>query len=276
MGMKYATGVVNPKTTAVFYDKLWVPHYGVFINEEERDYFSKIPKEIVLQFEVSEYRDKLDSIFRYAMIQNAYFNKFDLTYWEYMYSKWRNKSLLQIANTLHDAFKIDITPIFFDKTDFESSLSYNNDNETVSAEAIEFVIKGIPTILEDELDWEQVMEFRKDKKCVASAKRLMRWANCECDGLTCNDVKEKLEQEFDEYLFAIKKHGIQITTGAISTMLSSCTPIIDMINGNNKSILVGATSISVLLLTYTVDKVISNMELRRSPMACIYNLKKIK
>ncbi|MCH5271763.1 MAG: hypothetical protein J1E83_13665 [Lachnospiraceae bacterium] len=275
MDLKYATGVVNPKTTAIFFDKLWVPHYGVFINEEDKDYFSKIPNEIVLKFKISEYKDKLDSIFRYGMIRNSRFYEFDFIYGEYMYSIWRNRSLLQIANTLHNEFQIDITPIFFDKTDFENSLNYNNENETVSEKAIEFIIKNIPIILEEELDWKQVMEFRKDKKCVSSAKRLMRWSDLECNGLTCNEVKEKLEHEFDEYLFAIKKHGIQITTGAISTMLSSCTPIIDMINGNNKTLLVGAASISTLLLTYTVDKVISNMELHRSPMACIYNLKKI-
>lgn len=275
MNKKYATGVVNPKTTAIFFDELWIPYYGIFLDEEERDYFSQIPEEVIMTFTVDKYKDKLDSIFRYAMIKNSNFNEFDLTHWEYTYSKWRNKSLLYIAKTLQDAFKIDIIPIFYDKTEFENSLHLDCENETITKDVIEFVIKDMPIILEKELEWDQVIDFRNDKKCVDSARKLMRWVRLECNGLTKSNIKEKLEEEFDEYLFSIKKHGIQITTGALSTILASSSSIVDMINGNSGAFFIGAASISAALITYTVDRVISNLELRRSPVACIYNLKKI-
>lgn len=274
MNKKYATGVVNPKTTAIFFDELWVPDYEIFLDKEEREYFRRIPEEVIMTFTVDKYKDKLDSIFHYAMIKNSNYNEFDLSYWEYTYSKWRNKSLLYIARTLQDAFKIEIIPIFYDKTEFENSLHLDSENEVMTQDVIEFVIKDMPVILEKELEWDQVIDFRKDKKCVDSARKLMRWVRLECNGLTQSDIKEKLEEELDEYIFSIKKHGIQIVTGALSTILASSTSIVNMINGNNEAFFIGAASVSAALITYTVDKVISNLELRRSPVACIYNLKK--
>lgn len=273
MNMKYATGVVNPKTTAIFFDKIWVPSYEIFINEEEKEFFKKIPKEVIMTFPFEKYRDKWDRIFRYATIKNHNWNYFELTALEYMYSEWRNKSLLQITNIMQNILKVDIIPIFFDKTDFERSTNVYDDKEVFLTNNIEFIIKDIPLILEKELEWEQVLDFRRDKKCMNSAKRLMRWSNIECNGLTRNDIREKLEQELDEYSFSIKKHGIQIVTGALSTILSSSTAITDIINGDNNALFVGASSISAALITYTVDRVISSKELHRSPVACLYNLK---
>ena len=274
MNMRYATGVVNPKTTAIFFDKIWVPNYEIFINEKEKEFFRKIPREVVMTFPCEKYREHWDKIFKYATIKNHNYTHFELTALEYMYSEWRNKSLLQITNFMQNKLKIDIIPIFFDKTDFEKSTNMYDDKEVFVTNNIEFIIKDIPLILEKELEWEQVLDFRRDKKCIKSAKRLIRWSNIECDGLTRNDIREKLEQELDEYSFSIKKHGIQIVTGALSTILSSSTAITDIINGENNVLLVGVSSISAAIITYTVDRIISGMELHRSPVACLYNIKK--
>lgn len=156
MNKTYATGFVNPKTTALFFDKLFIPaslvssHYGM------RNRYYAVPKEVRFT-----YKEELDDWYDYLYEKYSVMDPYDLYSFDLLnkqcgseiflgrkkiyraklkkgvrkrlinaynncgdfhLSFYRNNFLIFVAQKLKQNFNIDLIPIFFDKTDFEKAL----------------------------------------------------------------------------------------------------------------------------------------------------------
>lgn len=90
---------------------------------------------------------------------------------------YRNNGLRFVTNTMHNKYGLKIVPVYLTSENyFEDNNNFNKQiNEKNSfSNTNPFVISMelIPEILEQELDWKQVLEIKKDKR---SNKKLQRF-----------------------------------------------------------------------------------------------------
>ena len=150
--------------------------------------------------------------------------------------------------------------------DFKEKKTRINNNENP---VVIICTEQIPSILEEKLEWEQVLEFRHDKKAVEKLIRFRNWVNIELLDCKKEVIISKFELALDEYKNALNKHGIETIAGGFSTVLTSSATILENIGeGINVQMSVGF-SVAALLTVFTVEKYLSYKETRNNPIAYI-------
>jgi hypothetical protein len=104
---------------------------------------------------------------------------------------------------------------------FPSWIEYNRNVVGTSSVAYEAALQTIPSILEDELTWEQVVEFRKDREAKRKLRALRSWLQSGLTAATLEEATDKIEQKVANYEWALKKHGVKTVTGALTAVLDS-------------------------------------------------------
>jgi hypothetical protein len=104
---------------------------------------------------------------------------------------------------------------------FPSWIEYNRNVAGTSSIAFEAALQSIPSILESELTWEQVVEFRKDTEAKRKLRALRSWLQSGLSAATLEEAKDKIEQKVANYEWAPKKHGVKTVTGALTAVLDS-------------------------------------------------------
>ncbi len=282
-----ATGIVKPKTTALFFDKLWIPE-----GYENYDINCNIPKEIRFRINKPLPMDNEDILITDSFYSNPLpfieRDMYDLSkikklenFKEYkgkrfFSSKSRNSGLSKVVFTFKKYFNIDIIPIYLSPTQFD--IDFNEKKTRINNIENPVVIictEQIPSILEEKLEWEQVLEFRCDKKAVEKLFRFRNWVNIELLDCKREVIISKFELALDEYKNALKKHGIETIAGGFSTVLTSSAMILENIGeGINVQSSVGF-SIAAGLTVFTVEKYLSYKETRNNPIAYIYDVFKL-
>ncbi len=193
----------------------------------------------------------------------------------YKYSTHRNQGIYEIIKFYYLHCGIDIIPIYFSPTDYEQHfLPKNHDNNLLSP-TISICINKIPEIVEDKLTWDQVLEIRKDKGALKKIKRFNNWTTLELTNKNESEITAILEKNLDDYSWALKKHGIQTTIGAISTVQSISTTLVNAYTDNANFLLPGIT-ISAGITLLAVKSFVDAVEAKRHPIAIIYDLVKMK
>ena len=300
-----ATGFVRPKTTSLFFDRIWLPrnlgntYFGDIMG------YSDIPDSVM-------FNDKRFKEF--YSIDEAFSSNVGYTYHDsidFLFSGSRNDLILKIVKAFKKIYNINIIPIFFDKTRFEKMILEEtnfkmkryeekifcdgvellfdnadkakinkkiknvNKQKEIDVNAIEVCIKFIPEIVEDKLEWKQVDEIRKDKESVKSLRRFWMWYNRDFKNMTHSEIREILELELDNYKFALKKHGILTVIGGFSTILSSVSTILTVLSSSEVEIVSAGLAISAGILTFSSTQVAEIFQSRREPIAYIYKLNKL-
>jgi hypothetical protein len=88
-----------------------------------------------------------------------------------------------------------------------------------TGEAFQAVLNNVPVVVEEQLTWAQVCEFRED----ADARRKFRDLHLWLDGLNAQSERhatDLIAQKIDDYGAAIRKHGLSTRIEAVSSFLS--------------------------------------------------------
>jgi len=80
-------------------------------------------------------------------------------------------------------------------------------------------IPNIAMVDESSLTWEQVIEFRRDIDTRKKYRRLVRWVNTELKETAPEEIEDLIAIRLDDYQWALKKHGIKVSLGALSCLL---------------------------------------------------------
>jgi hypothetical protein len=301
-----ATGFVKPKTTALFFDKIWLPNMQI-------DCSKYIPSQILLTDIDDKVQAELSMMYWHGIcnnlardyneekkIQKMIVNE-KIFPDNFLFSSDRNAAIIEIVEYCRINQCIEMTPIFIEKTVFEKSLKWFNrvpfeeqmrlskregmtqeefdiQFEALSnrkANALEICIKNIPTAVEEKLNWEQITEIRKDKNSFNSIKRFKQRLNAEFIDKSESEIIECFEKAIDDYKFAIKKHGIPTTIGGLSTILTSTASIITSLMDNPLEIISTGFIISAGIFTFTAQQVAEYLEKKREPIAFLYNIDNI-
>lgn len=278
-----ATGLVKPKTTSLFFDKIWLPKIENIIFDDE------IPSEILFTPEDYEYYSKMflfssnlqcsiindnNSIqmIDYISQGNDPLNYYDISFTS---SYHRNASLKKITDNIRLRYGINITPIYINETAFNSDFYSNNENIYDNIHPIVIAMQNIPSIIEKELKWDQVLNFKKDKHSVQKLHRFRNWAQLSMNNLTKDEIVCTYEKACDDYKQALHKHGILTTIGSISLILNSTTTVIESIGSNTYQQLATGISIASGLSVFTLTQCYNYFETKKSPIAYIYDILKI-
>jgi hypothetical protein len=108
-----------------------------------------------------------------------------------------------------------ITPVFFNKK--VRDLQYLEGNKNV----IVTTINNLNIVDEEELTWDQVFNFRKDKESQLSYKRLQHWLDTNMIGKSQTYVEDDINLKLYNYKKALDKHGIKTVIGTIEETLDS-------------------------------------------------------
>ncbi|MCK4820793.1 hypothetical protein KA005_33820 [bacterium] len=86
-------------------------------------------------------------------------------------------------------------------------------------EVIITTLADLDIVDEEQLSWEQVMEFRADEEMRGKYKRLLRWLDKEMTGRSPSFIEDEIAQKFNDYQKALKKHGIRTIVGIVEEAL---------------------------------------------------------
>jgi hypothetical protein len=77
-------------------------------------------------------------------------------------------------------------------------------------------LENLQIVDESALTWEQVREFRSDKKSAARYRRFVHWMDKEFVGRSQSFVEYEIEQALQQYEDSLRKHGIKTVLGLVS------------------------------------------------------------
>lgn len=297
-----ATGFIRPKTTALFFDKVWAPYEIQQTRYGRKFGMYGMPKNIQLLA-----KDMNDPILYKKMLQCMLIpemysgSKHDLREGELMLNfsnmvrgEGRNKAIDYCTKVFKRYFDLDITPIHVDRAKYEerknkesqrlekiySSSEYNTDHISVD-NVLEIVIDSLPMAIEEELEWEQIETFREDKEEIQKLRRFLRWINTDLLDKSTSQIQDEMGRALDDYKYALAKHGVNTTVSGITTFLSSGVTTLETINKLNElaqtggsdfsNIALGVT-VSVGLLTYFTNSYFSKKDILRQPIAYVYDV----
>lgn len=327
-----ATGLERPKTTALFFDKLWIPSDYRHSDYGQSLGYDQIPLKICVIEEIEESITlfKHFDIIRETLLGNKknklvsdeieimpyvgknrpfYTVEEDVLGLEFLFSGGRNWGLKQAVISFKKNYGIDVVPIFVGRTKFEESIidfdedemkfqlaRYEHSTELNSifqfdlfpipqldrwdcisqCNALEASISYVPEIIEESLEWKQVLDVRKDKDSRNKLLRFRNWTNTDLAGKSKSEIIENLENAVDEYKFALKKHGILTTLGGFTTILTSTSTILEAITNDFSGKLSAGFIVTAGIVTYTASQLTEYIQAKRTPVAFIYDILNLK
>lgn len=272
----HATGFINPKATTLFFDRVWLP---CDITEYDSNDFNSISK--LIEKDSVGFFENFYLSYDYGAL--AYMGAAELNCGrkilrtenlseiEYYGSHYRNMAINEYAQSIKRRYKIDVVPVYLDSTEFEEEL--DNHFENVQSKVISVCIDNFPKIAEENLRWEQVLDFKHDFDAVKALHRFHRWVRLELNEMNKSEIEDTLIKDLEDYKFALKKHGVLTTTGAISTIIAAVPSIFEVFSGTANYLPV-SISLAAGISIYTIDKTIEFYEKKREPIAFIYDMVK--
>jgi hypothetical protein len=164
-----------------------------------------------------------------------------------------------------------VTPVYNSQQRF--FLDYPAGNNIVYQAALE----NLPEIIEDQVSWEQVIEFRSDKDAIRKYRALRLWLEYSLSAQSVENARDLIARGIEDYEWAIRKHGLKTATGALSSIFSlngliSLTAGVGVgaaIGGPVWSALTGAIFTVGRASVWVAERMIEKQDIQRSPDAAV-------
>lgn len=278
----YATGMVNPKTTALFFDRLWV--FPTLIGHA-------VPKDVCMD-EIVKAKDYYIASFSNladipTLIEKLPENLRALSEGIEGFDTWSNQHPSFFAANQPSSVKnrnqaiysisayyrkrgVDLSPIYFSSKDFDQV----NKKEIVG---LELCLGLFPMIDETKLGWQQVLEVRKDKESRSKLIRLRQWFSTDLIKMERDEAQAKIEKKLDEYEWALKKHGIQTFIGGLTSVIPILVGpnFIQLANSSPLEIALGGIAFASGAIAWITTRMIEKQEIIRNEVAYIYDVQKL-
>lgn len=270
----HATGFINPKATTLFFDRVWIPCDITEYNSNDFKSISKLIERDSVGFAENFYLSYDYGALAYmgAAERNCgskILKTDNISEIEYYNSHHRNMAIKEYAQSVKIRYNVDVVPVYLDSTIFDEEAE--DILENAQSKIISLCIDNFPKIAEDNLSWEQVLDFKRDYDAVKSLHRFHRWVRLELEKKSKSEIEDILNKDLEDYRFSLKKHGILTTTGAISTIVAAVPSIFEAFCGKANYIPI-SISIAAGISIYTINKSVEFYEKKREPIAFIYDI----
>ncbi len=161
---------------------------------------------------------------------------------------------------------VTIIPSFADNKDF--STQYGK-GEAIAYQAI---LANLPVVNEDHLDWEQILQFRRDKESVRKYRDLRLWLQHSLNAESEQHATDLISQKIDDYRWAIEKHGMQTFSEGITQIYDwkdvatagATSSVVAMLGGGPiASALVAALTVAPKIVAWVTDRRVALKDVER-------------
>jgi hypothetical protein len=174
---------------------------------------------------------------------------------------------------------IHLIPIY-DFIKQRNKMYQEGDKEVVVA-----TLFGLDIVDEDQLSWEQVLEFRADEEMRGKYKRLLHWLDKEMVGKSQNFIQDEVAIKLDDYESALRKHGIRTIVGTVEesldgqliTGVTAATGGLNLAEHPTLGFLVGAGIVIGKVVIKLIQNKLDYDDIERGPnseIAWVYEAKK--
>jgi hypothetical protein len=151
----------------------------------------------------------------------------------------------QISETLREELGISSTPIY------ASAKMRDQEYRSGRTDLILWTLSSVEVVDESKLEWQQVLEFRRDAEARRKYRRFVHWLDSEMVGKPLRFIEDAISVRLDDYRWAIKKHGIRCVLGVLSSLLDpkflvASAAAIGAVNLTGDQVLAGLTGFSLV------------------------------
>jgi len=220
------TIATNAKTAALCYDRILAPDLPPLTGEDIPDSIrccgeSPFEKELIKIYECGKRLEKIKGrpITDEELKSAA---KGFLQYITFLSSGMpSNSSLWDLfeasprvyAKSFSETYGIPVTVIYASEKERDSFYKEGDRKVVVS------IMTDIEIVDEGKLTWQQIIEFRKDKKSLQKYRRFLHWLDKEMIGKSQAFIEDDIAQKLEDYESALNKHGLKTVLGTIEEAL---------------------------------------------------------
>ncbi len=170
---------------------------------------------------------------------------------------------------------LSVVPLYQSEKEFAQVFTFGDQV------AYQAVLAHIPLVDSERINWEQILEFRRDHKAKGSYRKLRFWIWYALKGKSLDEAVNIIGQELEDYKWAIKKHGLKTKIGAIKSLidtkylisLAGGATVANILGGPIWSAMAtGALTISKMSLFIAERKLDLEDIKRKSEVALIYEI----
>lgn len=129
-------------------------------------------------------------------------------------SKIFDELVLQIRVECFRLSGHSVTPVY------ESQERYLLDYPSGNTMVYQAALENLPEIIEDHVSWEQILDFRSDEEAIRKYRELRLWLEYSLSAQSVEHARVLIARRIEDYEWAIRKHGLKTTTGALSSIFS--------------------------------------------------------
>ncbi len=233
-GETVAITITKDKTAALCYDRIWLngqeDSKGEIIPKEVRCFGGTEPElevcavveygtEVITEIFSSEEREMRSKVARLTKKVPSTKARQALTFFKkYLLSDIDAAFELMIRNiskTFSTKYKIPMIPVF--SSEEKRDRQYHEGEK----EVVIVSLANLNIVDENEITWEQVLEFRADKENRGKYRRFIHWLDEEMVGKSQAFIEDAIALKLEAYEEAIKKHGIKTIVGTVDKALDS-------------------------------------------------------
>ncbi|MCD4720809.1 MAG: hypothetical protein K8S13_13270 [Desulfobacula sp.] len=121
----------------------------------------------------------------------------------------------QVRRQVYLEFGIQATSVY------NSENAFKHEFPNGQSLAYQAALNNLSIPNESDLEWRQVVDFRKDVEAKQKYRDLRFWLEYGLNAKTLQHATDIINKRLDDYEWALKKHGIKTVTGALSKILST-------------------------------------------------------
>ncbi|MCP1727263.1 hypothetical protein J2T60_001228 [Natronospira proteinivora] len=151
---------------------------------------------------------------------------------------------------------------------------------------LQAALEGLPVVVEEGLEWEQVMEFRSDEQARWKYAAFRQWLHSGLAATSKLEASDSIARMLADYEWAIEKHGLQTMVGTAKLFIqpkqlaavSSAATVGALVAGPVGSVLAGGLAVTASVTAYAVERRIELGETTRQvhpEVALLYDLKRL-
>lgn len=218
----------KPKTAALAFDRVWAPFKNAapdgiaFFGGTRREVRSIVHTHLLgLTKDLKDGDEELHYLALWRVILDLHGGWSGLNARGFRdgstFSTLPSRSQRWVSAGLAEELGVEATAVY------ASSVARDAEYKPGAVEVVTTCLSKIALVDEDRLTWEQVLEFRSDPQARRKYKRLVHWLEKDMLGKPETFVVNEVADRYDAYLWALKKHGISTTLGALSSVLDHKT-----------------------------------------------------
>ena len=132
---------------------------------------------------------------------------------EQNFSPYWSNYMRMAAKSFSGKYAINVSVVC--SSEKERSNLYNEGNR----EAIVSTLSGLEIVDERKITWQQVIEFRKDKRSLQKYRRFLHWLDKDMIGKSFAFIEDDIAIKLEDYKSSLKKHGVKTIIGTIEEII---------------------------------------------------------